>query len=76
MSDRLLEIAFGPYSTPNGVYIIAKVMSVDGICDEEIYYNTMEDCLEDLQELLSEGYVDLGYDDDFDTWEEEADWYD
>jgi len=64
MSDRIMHIKHGPYATSHGTYIIAEVMGVDGIYEEEIFYSNMEDCMSDIAELVANGWVDLDPEDE------------
>ena len=60
MTDRIIDLEFGPYATEHGVYIIALVQAPNGEqFVEEIYYDNLDECYEDISDLLTEGAVDL-----------------
>ena len=60
MSERIIDLEFGPYATEHGCYIVATVMDDEGnVYTDEVYYEDMQDCYEDIADLLEFGIIEL-----------------
>lgn len=60
MKDCIIDLEFGPYTTDHGVYIVATVMDHEGnTYSEEIYYDTLDECYDDISNLAAFGAVEL-----------------
>ena len=59
MRDKMIDVLFGPYATQEGVYVVALVEGDQGMYEEEVYYACMDDCLEDIADMVTYGGVDL-----------------
>ena len=60
MTDRIIEIEFGPYVTEYGTYLVALVEDMNGNrYSDEIYYDSLDDCYADIEDLLEFGAVEL-----------------
>ena len=76
MKDRIIDIEYGPYATTDGVYVVALVMDENGnTFSDEIYYNNLQDCYDDISEMIHNGWVELD-EDELEEFDEEGDDYD
>lgn len=70
---RLLSLTSGPHEDGEEIWCVFEVCDNSGnYWQEEIYYDRMEDCLQDLDVLRAKGCV---FFDEFDDYDEDTEEY-
>jgi len=61
---KLIGVKSGPYETVDGqVWCLYSVTDGDNYWTEEVYYEDMDECMEDVDEVYTEGFKEVGDED-------------